>query len=349
MVCKTPIVFLIFCRPDLTFQVFERIRQAQPKKLLIVADGPRNESESILCQQARVVTESIDWDCEVLRNYSDTNLGCRKRVSSGLAWAFEKVEEAIILEDDCLPHPSFFEYCETLLDYYRNDNRVVVISGDNFQDGQKRTEYSYYFSKYNHCWGWASWRRAWKYWDFNPKKWIEFRNAGLMKFICDSTYEEEYWINIFDTLFLEGTPDSWAYVWGFSCWAQNGLTALPNVNLVSNLGFGTNATHTQGESEFANLSTEDIGEIYHPPFVLRHKEADIYTFEHFIGGRAMSEADTLNLERLQSELQIATTNLECSKSELRELKYTIDAMKTSKFWKIRDAWFRVKQISRITN
>ena len=117
--------------------MFETIRQAKPRTLLVVADGARNEEEKILCQQARAVTENIDWDCEVLRNYSDINMGCRERVSSGLTWAFEQVEEAIILEDDCLPHPSFFNYCETLLDYYRNDKGVMVVSGNNFQDGQR--------------------------------------------------------------------------------------------------------------------------------------------------------------------------------------------------------------------
>lgn len=280
----TPVIFLIFRRPDLTAQVFEQIRAAKPAKLLVVADGPRNAQEAALCEQARKVTEQIDWDCEVLRNYSDINLGCRDRVSSGLTWAFAQVEEAIILEDDCLPHPSFFPYCENLLNYYRHDERVMVITGDNFQDGQQRTAYSYYFSKYNHCWGWATWRRAWKHWEFKPQKWIEFRDGGLMKFVCDDPYEEKYWTAIFNTLFLEGKPNSWAYPWTFTCWSQGGLTALPSVNLVSNIGFGADATHTGGESKFANMLTQDIGEIHHPPFVLRHRDADMYTFNHvFIG------------------------------------------------------------------
>ncbi|MGB6015835.1 MAG: glycosyltransferase family 2 protein [Nodosilinea sp.] len=273
-------MFLIFRRPDLTVQVFEAIRQAKPTKLLVVADGPRNAEEAVLCKQARAVTENIDWDCEVIRNYSDINLGCRDRVSSGLTWAFEQVEEAIILEDDCLPHPSFFRYCETLLEYYRDDERLMVISGDNFQNGRQRMPYSYYFSKYNHCWGWATWRRAWQHWEFNPQKWVEFRDSGLVRSLCHESHEEKYWTDIFDMLFLENKINAWGYVWMFACWSQGGLTALPHVNLVSNIGFGLDSTHTGGKSKLANMPTKEIGNIKHPSFVLRCVEEDCYTFKN---------------------------------------------------------------------
>lgn len=306
--CSTPVIFLIFRRPDLTACVFELIRQAKPTKLLVVADGPRNAEEVVLCQQARAVTENIDWDCEVLRNYSEINLGCRERVSSGITWAFERVEEAIILEDDCLPHPSFFHYCETLLKFYRHDERIMVVSGNNFQDGQQRTSYSYYFSKYNHCWGWATWRRAWKHWEFNPSKWVEFRDEGLMRSVCDDPYEEKYWTNIFSNLFLEGKPDTWDYPWTFACWSQGGLTALPSINLVSNIGFGNRATHTAGESKFSKMPVEEIATILHPPFVVQHKEADQYTFDYVFGGIYQRQANSkldrirLNLSSLNQKL-----------------------------------------------
>jgi hypothetical protein len=282
-------VFLIFRRPDLTAQVFETIRQAQPTKLLIVADGPRNEEESVLCQQARAITENIDWNCEVLRNYSDVNLGCRNRVSSGLTWAFRQVEEAIILEDDCLPHPSFFSYCESLLEYYRNDEQVMVISGNNFQEKGGRTLYSYYFSKYSFCWGWASWRRAWQHWEFNPQKWIEFRDKNLIQTFCPNTHEEKYWTSIFNTVFLEGKPDTWAYVWLFTCWAYNGLTILPRTNLVSNIGFGPNSTNTGGKSHLSNISIEDIGHINHPPLMIKNSEADRQDFEKLFKRKTVIE------------------------------------------------------------
>ncbi|MFM7711944.1 MAG: glycosyltransferase family 2 protein, partial [Microcystis sp.] len=142
--------------PDTTARVFEAIRQAKPPKLLVVADGPRADRADDIekCKAARAIIEGVDWDCEVLTNYSDVNLGCKNRVSSGLNWVFDTVEEAIILEDDCVPDPTFFRFCEELLEYYRHDQRIMVISGNNFQFGKKRTGYSYYFSVYTHCWGW---------------------------------------------------------------------------------------------------------------------------------------------------------------------------------------------------
>jgi hypothetical protein len=284
MPCETPIVFLIFRRPDLTSNVFEAIRQAQPKQLLVVADGSCNESEVILCQQTRAVIESVDWDCEVLRNYADENLGCRKRVSSGLDWVFAQVEEAIILEDDCLPHPSFFRYCQELLEYYREDERIWCISGDNFQDGQWRGNGSYYFSNYPHCWGWASWRRAWQKYDRDLVNWPVFRDHQHLKSVFNSDQEVTYWQNILERLYVSGHPNSWDYVWGFTCWQNRGLSILPNVNLVSNIGFQIDSTHTTQESKLANLPVSNIGVIKHPSYMICHHDADMYTFCNCFGG-----------------------------------------------------------------
>ncbi|TYQ24020.1 glycosyltransferase family 2 protein [Pseudanabaena sp. UWO310] len=289
MPCSTAVVFFIFRRPDLTARVFDVIRQAQPTRLFIVADGSRNENEEILCQRTREITEKIDWNCEVSRNYSDINLGCRDRIYSGINWVFEYVDEAIILEDDCLPHLSFFQYCETLLKYYRDDQRVMTISGSNFQDGNKRTPYSYYFSKYPHSWGWATWRRAWKHCDLHLENWLEFTNSGLLKQVFSDEYEQQYWYRIFERMWSEQPKDIWDYMWIFSCWSQSGLTILPNVNLISNIGFGKDATHTYMESHLANMEITDIGIIRHSPFVVRHVEADCYTFDHVFGGKAIKE------------------------------------------------------------
>jgi len=274
----TPVALLIFNRPDTTARVFEAIRQAKPPKLLVVADGPRpNKPDDIeKCKAARAIVEGVDWDCEVLTNYSDVNLGCRKRVSSGLDWVFEMVEEAIILEDDCLPHPTFFRYCEEMLDYYRHDERIMVISGDNFQFGRKRTEYSYYFSRHNHCWGWATWRRAWKYYDNEMKLWTKIRDSKLLSSILEEPISERYWTKTFQATY-ENRINSWAHRWTFACWIQSGLTILPNVNLVTNIGFNQDATHTKNGiiSLMANLPTQEIKfPLNHPPFIIRDLQAD---------------------------------------------------------------------------
>jgi hypothetical protein len=246
----------------------------------VVADGPRPDRPDDVekCKAARAIIDKVDWDCAVLKNYSEVNLGCGKRPATGITWVFEQVEEAIIFEDDCLPHPTFFRFCEELLNYYRHDERIMVISGNNFQFGRSRTNYSYYFSRYNHIWGWASWRRAWKYFDYDLKLWPKIKNENWLTSILEDKTAVKYWTKNFQRTY-EGEPTVWDYRWTFACWIQNGLTILPNVNLVSNIGFGEGATHTSSsKSKVANLPVEEmIFPLKHPPFLLRHVEADDFT------------------------------------------------------------------------
>jgi len=284
-VSHTPIVFLIYKRPETTTRVFAEITRAKPPKLLVVADGPRPgvPGEAEKCAQTRAIIESVDWDCEVLMNYADTNMGLKNRVSNGLKWAFQHVEEAIILEDDCLPHPTFFRFCEELLERYRDDERIMAISGDNFQFGRQRTQYSYYFSRYPHCWGWATWRRAWRYYDGEMKLWPAIRDGGWLGDILENRHEVAYWTEVFDRTH-RGAIDSWAYRWTFTCWIQSGLTILPNVNLVSNIGFDRDATHTKGTSRLASMPVQAMRfPLRHPPFVVRDRQADDYTSEKAYG------------------------------------------------------------------
>lgn len=288
MSCKTPVAFIIFRRPELTQAVFDAIRAAQPPKLFVIADGPRNEDDAELCRQTRAVTEQVDWDCEVFRNCSDENLGLRKRVSSGLDWVFEQVEEAIILEDDCLPHPSFFGYCDELLERYRDDERIWCISGSNFQQGRRRGDGSYYFSNNNHYWGWASWRRAWSHYDHEMSGWPAFRDGGYLESLLDDPVEVKYWTDIFETLSTEGVPNSWGYIWTLTCWMNRGLSILPNVNLVANIGFGDDSTNTKGTGGWiADRPAEAAGALTHPSFIARDREADLYTFENFYPGNRL--------------------------------------------------------------
>lgn len=276
---KTPVVFMIFNRPDTTKVVFEAIRAARPPKLLVIADGPRDDKpgEWYKCEATRQIIDGVDWECEVLKNYSETNLGCARRVSSGLDWVFENVEEAIILEDDCVPHQTFFRFCEELLERYRNDSRIMVVSGNNFQFGRRRNSDSYYFSRYNHCWGWATWKRAWRYFDFEMKLWPEIRDQGWLNDILLDSVSVDYWTQIFEFVY-NGCIDSWAYRWTFSCWIQNGLSILPNVNLVSNIGFSDEATHTTGKSTYANMRADSmIFPLRHPLSMIRDHYADNLT------------------------------------------------------------------------
>jgi hypothetical protein len=277
---ETPIVFIIFNRPDITAVVFEIIRQAKPSQLFVIADGPRanRDGEFEKCQATREIVERVDWNCEVLKNYSDTNLGCRDRVSSGLDWVFDRVEQAIVLEDDCLPHPSFFLFCQEMLAKYKNDERIMVVAGTNFQFGTSRTDYSYYFSRYSHCWGWATWKRAWQHYDRDMNCWAEIRDGKWLNSILDDPSSIQYWHKIFQDTY-HNQNSSWAYRWALSCWSQSGLTILPNVNLISNIGFGADATHsTSSTNQLANLPVcEMMFPLQHPLFVMRHDRADDFT------------------------------------------------------------------------
>jgi len=277
---SAPVAFFIFNRPDLTARVFAEIARAKPSMLLVVADGPRSSEEQRKCAEARSIIDQVDWDCEVRTNYSDVNLGCKRRMSSGLDWVFDQCEEAIILEDDCLPDPSFFPFCVELLERFRNDKRIAMISGDNFQLGRKRTKHSYYFSRYMHVWGWASWRRAWRHYDVEMKRWPALRKTPWLMTMVENAAQLEYWRGIFDDGF-SGKIDTWDYQWFFACWTQNSVAIVPSSNLVSNIGFGESATHTTALAcTIANLPTLATSvPLSHPHKVKPYRQADRFTFE----------------------------------------------------------------------
>ncbi len=277
----TPVAFIIFNRPDTTERVFAEIAKAKPPKLLVVADGARTnkigEAEKVAA--TRAIIQRVDWDCEVLTNFSEVNLGCKIRVSSGIDWVFEQVEEAIILEDDCLPDATFFRFCQEMLERYRDDQRIGMISGDNFQFGQTRNNDSYYFSKYVHIWGWATWRDRWqKNYDVELKKWPVIRDGNYLVDILGNNKEAKSWNKIFESMY-KGEIDTWDYQWVFANWVDGRLNVMPNVNLISNIGFGLDATHTIGDSKLANITTcQMIFPIIPPVGVYRNLQADLYTF-----------------------------------------------------------------------
>lgn len=281
---RTPVALIIFNRPDTTERVFAEIAKAKPPKLFVVADGPRSDrpADAEKCAAARAVIERVDWECEVLKNYSDLNLGCGRRPATGISWVFEKVEEAIILEDDCVPHPTFFPFCEELLEKYRDDERVMHISGSNFQFGHKRGPFSYFFSRHNCVWGWATWRRAWRHHDIKIKLWPALRDTPLLVDILGDPRAVEGWQRILDGAFAgAGNVDYWDYQWTFACWAQSGLSVGPNTRLISNIGFGDQATHTKSNNKrIANLPTAGmVFPLQHPPYVVRNLDADRFTIE----------------------------------------------------------------------
>jgi len=275
---ETAIALLIFNRADTTKRVFEAVRQAKPRKLLVVADGPRVDrpGEAEKCAATRNVIEQVDWDCDVLTNYSNSNLGCGVRISTGLDWVFSEVEEAIILEDDCLPHPHFFDFCEVLLDRYRDDERIMHIDGNHhlIDYRNQSSKYSYYFSRYPLIWGWATWRRAWQHYDFKVERLKEFIDDGWLEKFLENKRDTYVWERNFGGLY--GNLYTWDYQWILTCWIHQGLAIHPEVNLVSNIGFGAESTHTRNDKNpFSSLPTKALTfPLTHPPFMIRDSEAD---------------------------------------------------------------------------
>lgn len=280
MSLSTPVVLIVFNRPETTRRVLQQIRTARPSRLFVVGDGPRPScpTDEEKCRKVRdCIDELVDWPCKVDFNYADTNLGCKQRVISGLNWVFDHAEQAIILEDDCLPSNSFFQFCDEVLRRYKNEDRVMTISGNNFQKGIKRTKYSYYFSRYMHCWGWATWRRAWDLFDEDMTHWSQVRDDGWLRYLFDYAYAVPYWKDKLEQAY-QGKVDSWAYPWQFSIWMHAGLNVLPERNLVSNVGVGTEASHTREERWYTNLQRHDLTfPLRHPDFIIRHKQADTFT------------------------------------------------------------------------
>jgi len=287
MTLETPVALIIFRRPEHTRRVFERIAVARPRTLLIIGDGPRGDDPEEVARVAetRAITQRVDWPCNLMTNFAEDNLGLKRRIMSGLQWVFDNVEEAIILEDDCVAEPTFFFYCRELLERYREDHRIATVSGENHQNGLRRTPYSYFFSKYFQCSGWATWRRVWDEFDLGMKTWPEFHDAGAMRSIAETPVEQKYWTKIFQSVY-DGEVNGWGAAWQYYCWQTNALTINPEVNLITNIGYGGDATHTKSVNEnLANLPTQPLTDLRHPPFFVPHKEADRMTYQRIHGKR----------------------------------------------------------------
>jgi hypothetical protein len=279
---KSPVLFLIFNRPDTTLRVFNEIRYAKPSKLYIAADGPRpgNENDERLCQETISIVKHIDWECEVKTMFRQNNLGCKEAISSAIDWFFASEEEGIILEDDCLPAKSFFRYCDTLLEKYRFDTRIRHIGGVNLQLGTKWGEASTYFTNNTHVWGWASWRRVWNDYDKDLKMYHEDEVGDQLANIFSNSLILTTWKEIFRDV-KAGKINTWDYQLAFINYFNNGLAINPNVNLISNIGFGADATHTMDlDNRYANCPLEEIAEITYPKYILPAKQADYAVLDY---------------------------------------------------------------------
>ena len=284
---KSPVLFLVFNRPSTTAEVFQALRRARPPRLYVSADGPRagRSEEAQRCVEVRRIATAVDWPCEVRTLFRDANLGCREGVSQGITWFFEQEPEGIVLEDDVLPMHGFFAYCDELLERYRHDERVASVSGCCLVADKYRAPHSYFFSRQDHVWGWASWRRAWRHYDVAMRTWPQWERSGaLLRHLDGDRCAADYWHGIFQRAW-RGEIDTWDYQWKYACWSHGGLHVLPRDNLTRNLGLGADATHTSKVPGcvIRNPPREPEAPLRHPPDVVRDAEADRLMRRHVTG------------------------------------------------------------------
>lgn len=285
---QTPILFLIYNRPEKTSLVFDVIKQIKPKYLYVAADGP-NSSKSLdmeKCSLTRdIVTNNIDWDCELKILFNSTNLGCGLSVSNSISWFFKNVEQGIILEDDCLPHISFFPYCEILLNLHRNNNEITSIAGTALPNGIYSTSHSYIFCQYCLIWGWATWRRAWDTYDFNMSTWPILKNTNFLKKISMGRARFVWqWHNNFQKVWSKEI-DTWDYQWTYGNFLRGGKCIVPVNNLINNIGFDEEGTHTKHEHPLFSYSIlqEMHFPLCHPNVLNLNLEADRYLTDNWMG------------------------------------------------------------------
>lgn len=298
---ETPVAFMVFNRPDTTRRVFAAIAAARPSRLLLIADGARanRPGEAERCQLVRQIVTAVDWPCKVDTNFAAENMGCRRRVVSGLNWVFSLVEEAIILEDDCLPDPSFFPFCTEMLERYRDESRVGVIYGYNALENIVPRTYSYLFSRMVGPWGWATWRRAWKEYDENLRSWPQMKADGLLQRILPDQRSIAYWTRILDGMHDGTGTDTWDYQWIYTTWAKDWLCIVPTLNLIRNIGFGPEATHTHGTDPGPYLSRP----AHTMSFPLRHPPAITEWRSHIVEMQRRIYAPSI-LRRVQRRLRL---------------------------------------------
>lgn len=306
MTVRAPIALFAFNRPETTARVFDAVRAARPSRLFLVCDGPRadREGERVRCAEVRRLLEGVDWPCAVERHYSDANLGCRMRISSGIAWVFSLTEEAIFLEDDTLPDASFFSYCDELLERYRDDERVLSISGYCPHGESPIDRESYWFSAYPRIWGWAGWRRTWTAYDAQMTSWPAFKASKAWR--GRSAVEREAFGGWFDAVYA-GTSDTWDAQFVLLGLQQSALTAIPRQNLMTNLGFGPDATHTKAMPLFAPGRVWSARfPLVHPRRVQRNARFDdeILRAEHAIRGMALTRATRRILRQVWRVLRV---------------------------------------------
>jgi hypothetical protein len=282
--CEVPVLLVAFNRPDTTRAVFDAIRKARPVKLFISLDAPREQKpdDREKYEAVRKIIETVDWDCDVHYRLHEKNVGCRQNVAGGISWMFEHVEAGIILEDDCLPVPSFFRFCEVVLQRYADDERIMQICGNNYLGGKHELKESYYFSKILDVSGWATWKRAWRYFDDRMTGFERFDTENRIADYLEDKRMQKWTMSYLREAYASRGRGIWSPVWIYAMAVQNGLGVVPSVHLVSHMTFGradSSCSSSDTWAEYNEVKTGEIKEMKHPPFILQDRVADKIRFD----------------------------------------------------------------------
>lgn len=270
---SVPVVVIVFNRKTLAEKLLKILEKIRPCRLFVIADGarPNVDGENVRVEEVRQLFENVPWPCEIFRNFSEENMGCDERIPAGLDWVFQYVDRAVILEDDCIPSEQFFQYAEDMLDQYDDDPNVMMIAGSNMMP-----DYRIYdcccFSARTYTWGWATWKRAWNYYCSSKTEWERIQRDGTLAGIYPR--RTRYYVKKELNYYFDKGQCPWDYLWWISCMGQNGLCAVPQVNLISNQGFGEDATHTKNRGNYSGKTFSLQFPLQYPQRVVRDRRID---------------------------------------------------------------------------
>lgn len=283
MTPEAPVLLIAFNRPNTTKKVFDAIKRARPTKFYVAADAPRirNKEDIQNCSLVKNIVRDVDWDCDVHYRFAEKNQGCGPGPYNAINWAFKNEDRLIILEDDCVPVLSFFQYCNEVLERYKNDTRIWFVSGNQYNEEAVKTPHSYFFSRYGHSWGWATWKRCWDFMDMSLAKYKLIIEQDLYKSSFRTTEEAIFFQNVIDKIYHNELLRNhiWDFQFGFVISSNGGLSIVPSKNLVTNIGY--EGTHSSNKTVFHDRPADETYSIKsHPDFVLPDVNYDTWHFQH---------------------------------------------------------------------
>lgn len=301
--CQVPVLLIAFNRPDTTIRVMETLEKVRPQKLYVAIDGPRESrpQEAKAVQEVIAIVQNVSWDCETEYLVRPQNVGCKLGVSGAISWVFEHEEKAIIIEDDIIAVPSFFNFAEVLLDRYQTDERIAMISANNYTP-LPRPGQDYLLSQYGHIWGWATWKRVWDSFDVAVPEIHEAVKNNFSEIDFASKAAKRHSIRYFKKLaktLQNKTENTWDSQFTYFRFHNHLLSIVPRVNLASNIGEESSRDDTNHSKPMEHYYESDtkFALAQHPDHLEWDKKYDTHHFENHINKTSFFKKVKIKLTR----------------------------------------------------